>query len=145
MFVKVSGFGANTGIVLPDYLADADPTSVVLALVRWMSPHEDALVRDTEKRPLCSAPFDINHALWRYSKTPHERPEFRRRTFASQRHLFGSDATMQQERIQQHRRAHYDLLDPRTFTCYLNCTPIDGDPDTLMETITLPFNNTKLK
>ena len=141
MFVQVSGFGTDTGIVLPDYLQDADPSSVVLALVRWLSPHEDAMVRDSKNRPICPSPFDINHALWRYTKRPRERACFRGRQFATQRHLFGSDVETRTARIDQDKLAHYDLIDPRSFESYVNCTSIDGDPCTFMETITLPFNN----
>jgi hypothetical protein len=139
MFVKVSGFGADTGIVLPRYLRDADPSSVVLALVRWLSPHERAMIRDAKKRPICSPPFDINHALWTYTKLPRARYGFCGHIFGSQRGLFGSDVDIQRSAIARDRFGQYDLLDPRSFTSYVNCTSIDGDPCTFLETITLPF------
>ena len=137
MFVKVSGFGS--GITLPAHLRDADPSSVVLALVRWLSPHELAIVRDGKKRPICTPPLDINHALWRYTKTPRSRPLFRSRYVARQRVLFGIDDDTQRVAIDRDRFAHYDLLDPRSFESYVNCTSVDGDPCTFLETITLPF------
>ena len=142
MFVKVSGFGRDTGIVLPRYLQDADPSSVVLALVRWMSPHQDAIIRDSNKRPICSPPFDINHALWSYTKLSRVRPGFRGRLFASQYHLLGSDAQTISSKIRQDEFAQYDLLDPRSFQYYVNCTSIDKDPCTFLESITLPFQTT---
>ncbi len=65
MFIEVSGFGVDSGIILPHHLRHPEPntSTVTLALVRWMSPHPDALLRDSEHRPLCPSPFDINHAL----------------------------------------------------------------------------------
>ena len=137
MFVKVSGFGS--GIMLPAHLRDADPSSVVLALVRWLSPHERAIIRDDKKRPICTPPFDINHALWRYTKTARARQLFRSRYVARQRALFGIDDDTQSLTIARDRFAHYDLLDPRSFETYVNCTSIPGDPCTFLETITLPF------
>ena len=140
MFVKVSGFGQDfSGIMLPEYLRDADPSSLVLALVRWLSPHDSAIIRDSKKRPICSSPFDINHALWKFTKTPRERRIFRSRLFARQRGLFGIDEDIQRMTMDRDRYAHYDLLDPRCFATYVNCTSIDGDPCTFLETITIPF------
>ena len=139
MFVKLSGFGQDSGIILPQYLRDADPSSVVLALVRWLSPHPRAIIRDAEQRPICSPPFDINHALWTYTKTPHARFAFRGHMFGRQRGVFGSDADTQRSAIDRDMFAHYDLLDPRSFQSYVNCTSVDEDPCTFLETITLPF------
>ena len=35
-------------------------TSITFALVRWLSPHPNAILRDRKLRPVCSPPFDIN-------------------------------------------------------------------------------------
>ena len=79
MFVQVSGF-ANVvhGITLPHHLRfQSDMIGAnnvtLLALVRWLVPHPLALHRDVKLRPVCPTPFDINHALWTFAKTPRQR------------------------------------------------------------------------
>jgi len=141
MFVKVSGF-ESTGIVLPRSLM-FQGHSVVFALVRWLSPHPDAgLTRDTTLRPVCPAPFDINHALWTFSKLRHRRTCFSDRLFPRQLGLFpGSTPTERRASARLYERAMYDLIQPASFNQYMNCTSIDNDPSKLMETITLPFQD----
>ena len=140
MFVKVSGFGTN-GIVLPRSLLFDGP-SVVFALVRWLSPHPDAgLSRDTSRRPVCPAPFDINHSLWMFSQLPHRRSSFNDRLFTRQLGLFpGSTDVERRASASWHARAMYDLVQPESFNQYMNCTSIDNDPSKIMETVTLPFD-----
>ena len=70
MFVKVSGL-SEAGIDVPEEMRasahnSCNEKSVTLALVRWLSPHADALLRDDQLRPVCPPPFDINHALWTF-------------------------------------------------------------------------------
>ena len=140
MFVEVSGFGRDSQIELPSYLRDIDPASVVLALVRWLSPHPDAIVRDSRRRPLCTSPFDINHALWTFTKRSRARASFNDHLFGRSINLFpGNDIDSRRANIARHRYATYDLLDPRSFESYVNCTVIDEDSLTVLETITLPF------
>jgi len=143
MFVKISGFG-STGIVLPRSLM-FESSSVVFALVRWLSPHPDAgLLRDETLRPVCPAPFDINHALWTFSKLPQRRRSFTDHLFARQLHLFsGSSNTERRASARQQDRAMYDLIQPDSINQYMNCTSIDNDPSKLMETITLPFGDSQ--
>ena len=143
MFVKVSGFG-SAGIVLPRSLM-FQGSSVVFALVRWLSPHPAAgLFRDATLRPVCPAPFDINHALWTFSKLPHRRRSFTDHLFARQLRLFsGSCNRERRESARQHERAMYDLIQPDSINQYMNCTSIDNDHSKLMETITLPFGDSQ--
>ena len=142
MFVRVSNFGEDSGVLLPDYLCNpaTNKTHVVLALVRWLSPHPNAILRDAERRPVCPSPFDINHALWKYSVLPRARECFRRtnverylrmfqgRTDAERRHHAGSLV-----------KARYDLIQVQSIDKFMNCTTIDNDPNTIMESLTLPF------
>lgn len=140
MFVKVSGFSRD-GTILPHFLRSppSNDHRVSLALVRWLSPHPLALLRDSEKRPVCTSPFDINHALWTFSRQERERTVlgvkvFKPSTLEKQGHLLtGQD-------VDQLRFAMYDLIRPETFERYMNCTIVDGDTSKIMETITLPFN-----
>jgi len=141
MFVQVSGFD-NAGIVLPRSLMFRG-NSVVFALVRWLSPHPDAgLLRDTKLRPLCPAPFDINHALWTFSKRRHVRAAFTDRLFARQLGLFPGSTDLERRTCARCLQwAMYDLIEPASFNQYMNCTSIDNDDSKLMETITLPFQD----
>ena len=63
MFVQVTGL-QQAGVPVPDYLTSprnntCNSHMVTLALVRWLSPHNNAVARDEQQRPLCPAPFDI--------------------------------------------------------------------------------------
>ena len=141
MFVRLTGFGHASGVTLPAHLRHP-PTntfSLDLALIRWMSPHPDALIRDDKNRPICPPPFDINHALWQFSKVRTRRWQ-RGTQLQSQLHLF--DAPNDEQRrliVETHRYAFYDFILPQSIDEYMNCTTIDGDPSTFLETITLPF------
>jgi len=78
MFVKVSGFGQASGITLPLHVrnSEEDTSSVVFAVVRWLSAHPSATLRDSKGRPVCPPPLDTNHALWTYSKLARRRAIF---------------------------------------------------------------------
>jgi len=55
LITNVSGFQQDdNGITLPPPLRNppTNKTSVVLALVRWLSPHPDAQLRDSQQRPV---------------------------------------------------------------------------------------------
>lgn len=143
MFVKVIGFGGITGISIPPRLRTppTNTSSLVLTLVRWLSPHRTAVLRDAKLRPICVAPFDINHALWTFATLGARRASCHGRRFASQLGLFpGSDDAMRRTHAQTHERAMYDFIAPETIDEYVNCTYVDNDPNTLLETITLPFS-----
>ena len=115
-------------------------TSVVFALVRWMSPHPNAMLRDSEKRPVCPPPFDLNHALWTFTKLPGRRDSFSDAHVMRQLDLFpGSDRASKLDRASTFERARYDLVELDSIDKFMNCTTIDDDTDTILETITLPF------
>ena len=139
MFVKVSGFGHASGIFLPDRLRHPDNNdhSCVFAVVRWLSPHPNALLRDIKSRPICPAPFDINHALWTYSKRGRARTVFTNRVnITRQLHLFpGPNRLVNAYNLD---RAMYDLIEVQTIEHVINCTLID-DSDSILETLVLPF------
>ena len=123
MFVRVSGFSSESGgIHLPSDLTNhpGQHDSVVLALVRWLSPHPNALIRDSKLRPICPPPFDTNHALWVFSKRPSPRRCFADTHLLSrQLHLFDGvdDITRRQNALKQ-EFAFYDLVQPESIECY---------------------------
>ena len=140
MFVRVSGFGVS--IDLPDEMRNppANDRDATLALVRWLSPHPNALLRDSELRPVCSAPFDINHALWKFTSLPHRRESFTGRLFSRQLHLFaGSDNATQRANADLLAYARYDFIQIQSIDKFMNCTLVDNDGSTILETVTLPF------
>jgi hypothetical protein len=139
MFVKVSGFGHGSGIFLPRHLRDPDNNedSCVFAVVRWLSPHPDALLRDAKSRPICPAPFDINHGLWTFSKRHRTRPVFRNQgNITRQLHLFPGPNRLAS--AYQLDRAMYDMIEVQTIDHLINCTLID-DSNSILETLVLPF------
>ena len=151
MFVEVSGF-LESGIGIPEYLrsdldvgsdsssSDSDTDCVRLALVRWFSPHPRAVLRDSEHRPVCPPPFDVNHALWRFSRTHRRRFPFNRRNITRQLQLFpGKDDSERREHAERLSYAWYDMIDVDSIGKYMNCTFIDNDSELILQTITLPF------
>ena len=138
MFVKVSGFGHGSGIFLPHDLQDpANDYSCVFAVVRWLSPHPNALLRDTKCRPICPAPFDINHALWKFARRPRQRSVFRYRAHISrQLELFPGPHRLAS--AYQLDRAYYDVIEVSTIEHVINCTLVD-DSNSILETLVLPF------
>jgi hypothetical protein len=145
MFVKVSGFGeGGVGIFLPQYLRNpgSNTTDVTVALIRWLSPHRDTLLRDDQLKPICPPPFDINHALWNFHSLGRDR---RRKHFIRvdrMRHLDyfpGTDVYAQRRSAEEMAFAHYDLVQIESIEEFMNCTIIDGSTSTLLETITIPF------
>ena len=142
MFVRVRGL-ARADVAVPEYLTNprnntCNDRSVTLALIRWLTPHRSAVSRDEQQRPLCPAPFDINHALWTFAKTERQRPYLSDRLFAEQLHLFpGSDRRARRLNAMSHQYARYDLIQLESIDMYMNCTIDNGD---IFETVTLPFN-----
>lgn len=143
MFVKISNF-SDAGITLPvDCRTPATNDECVLfAVVRWLSPHPDAILRDNEHRPICPPPFEFNHALWQYAKVIRQRNCFRGVVFRRQLNLFdGTDDNARLEYAHSlHSRAWYALIKPEALDYFINCTTIDIDDTTFLETITLPLN-----
>ena len=142
MFVRISGFGDESGVQLPIPMRNPirNRSNVVLALIRWLSPHPNAFLRDSERRPVCPSPFDINHALWKYSVLPRLRESFQRANVERQLHMFqGSTDAERRQHADSVKLARYDLIQVQSIDKFMNCTTIDSDPDTIMETVTLPF------
>ena len=145
MFLKVSGFGHGSGIFLPQHMRhpDDNDNSCVFAVVRWLSPHRNALLRDAKSRPICPPPFDINHALWTYSKRARPRTVFvnranitrQQRLFGTQRLFPGPNGVVSVYRSEQD--AMYDIIEVQTIEHLINCTVIDFN--TILETLTMPF------
>ena len=143
MFVHVSGFTTpDLGVFLPENCRnnEANASWVRFALVRWLAPHPDALLRDDERRPLCSPPFDINHALWTFATEDHNIISAR----VVNRNIMSFEGDNMNQRLansELERRAMYGLVDPGSIEKFMNCTRINTDTDdnTIMETITLPF------
>ena len=141
VFVTLSDFADNPrdGFMLPAWYRDrGDDVNVLeFALVRWLSPHPDALLRDSKLRPICKSPMDINHVLWTYATRPADRD-------LNTVHMQFYDGNTEAERktcFQSEIRAYFDLIQPDSFVHFINCTRIDTftSDDTLLETITLPF------
>ena len=141
MFVKVSGL-SEAGIDVPEQMRTSannscNEKSVILALIRWLTPHPLTLSRDDALRPLCPPPFDINHALWTFAKTNRQRGYFTDHLFTRQLDMFpGSDREVRRLNADTHKNARYDLIPLETMDTFMNCT-VDGDD--ILETITLPF------
>jgi hypothetical protein len=144
MFVKVTGL-VEAGIVVPmSLLEPVNNTclrdSVTLALVRWLAPHPDALLRDEKLRPVCPPPFGTNHALWTFARNPHQRRYFDDNLFARQIDMFpGSDRQTRRQNAMGLKYAYYDFVTLESIDTFMNCTHIDNDNNNILETITLPF------
>ena len=128
-FVKISGF--QDFIMLPEWFRDPvdNYTCVTLAIVRWLSPHPDAMLRDKERRPVCTSPFEFNHALWTFTKV--DRPDLTDDVI-----LRNSESYPDTDSIIGEKTARFDLISIRWLKTYMNCTVIG---DEILETITIPF------
>ena len=98
------------------------------------------LLRDSEHRPICRSPLDINHALWMFTKK--EQVTLTQREI--DRHILyfdGDDMQARLDNAELERRAMYDLIVPESFEKYMNCTLVDTKTDNniILETITIPF------
>ena len=60
--------------------------------------------------------------------------------FARQLDLFpGDDRTSRRRVVMIHSFSRYDFIQLETIECHINCTTLDNDDDSIMETVTLPF------
>ena len=143
-FIQASGL-RQAGIPVPERLRVPKNNTccddrVTLAVVRWLSPDPRCLLRDTKYLPLCPPPFGANHALWTFSKTSTRRGYLSDRMFAGQLHLFpGSNRQTRRQNAAKLERARYDLIQLESIEHFMNCTLIDDDHDSILETVTLPF------
>ena len=144
-FLQVTGL-RNAQIPVPEGLRvptnnTCSDDQVTLTVVRWLSPDSRCLLRDAESLPLCPPPFGANQALWTFSKRRTRRSYFSDNLFARQLHLFpGRDQDSQRESAMKFVYAMYDLVQLETIKQIMNCTFIDDNHDSIMETVTLPFN-----
>jgi len=135
MFVRISGFGELSGVELPVDLRNpiTNSTNVVLALIRWLSPHPNAILRDAGRRPVCPPPFDINHSLWKFSVVQPPREALRRRNVERQLSMFrGRTDLERREHASSLSRARYDLIQIQSIDKFINCTTIDNDRNTVI-------------
>ena len=132
VFVKITGL--QDFMTLPSCLRNHidDVTAVTLTLIRWLSPHPDAILRDDQLRPTCPPPLDINHALWKFTETT--RPNLTDAIVMSNSSCYPDANTIINEKT-----ARFDLVQPESLHLYLNCTQLDRND--VLETITLPFTN----
>lgn len=146
MFVRISGFTTTDddgrGVVLPkEYRSPSTNThSVIFALIRWLSPHPDALLRDNKRRPICPPPLDINHALWKYSELNRDLLT----TAVVNRQIMFYPGNNMQDRVdnsQLEKNAWFDLVLPATFETFINCTVCNTilESNVILESITIPF------
>ena len=138
-FVTIAGFDNDT-LALPRSMRHppSNTHSVTLALVRWLSPHPNALIRDSHHRPIACSPLDINHAMWTFT-TAH-RNLLSVNTLFRHEHMYdGPDRQSRQALAMKERNAVFEFLEPETFVSYVNCTPVNFNQDMILETITLPF------
>ena len=136
MFIKITGFTSDApGFVLPEKCRTATQgphDTVLVALVRWLSPHPDALLKDDKRRPICPPPLDFNHALWKYT----EEQRVLVTTGVMHRHLQFFPGSTVQDRMESCRleeMARYDLILPDSFEEFMNCTRVNvGMEDNVM-------------
>ena len=148
MFVILTGFVENNrhGIVLPrsQRQPSTNTESVEFALIRWLSPHRDSLIRDSQRRPIAPPPLDINHALWSYSRST--RNALTKNVIKKHIHFYG-DTQMKRDRVLKlESDAYFGLVPISSLLHFINCTSINTEIDThtILETITIPFEETSL-
>ena len=149
MFVTLTGFIENAtdeGIVLPRSRRHpvTNTESVEFALIRWLSPHQDSLIRDSQQRPIAPPPLDINHALWTYERWP--RNALTPNVIRKHINFYGDTQLKRDRNVDSETDAHFDLVHPESLLNFINCTPINTETDThtILETITIPFEETTL-
>ena len=131
-FVQIDGFD-DVRISLPENLRHpaTNTKSVVLAFVRWLSPHQSSLLRDENLLPICPPPFDMNHALWEFTHVV--RPEINADVIQRNIDHYHINVDFSTE-----LHAQFDVITPNSLSSYVNATIMD-DGVTILETITLPF------
>ena len=144
MFIEISGFqsSGDSGLVLPKSCRTSRriKNRILVALIRWLSPHPDALLRDGQRRPICPPPLDLNHVLWKYTED--------RRVLVTQaiinRHLAcypGSTIADRVESSRLERNAKFDFVLPQSFIKFMNCTRVNvgTEDNVVLETVNIPF------
>ena len=108
------------------------------SLVRWLTAHPRALVRDDALRPLCPPPLDINHALWKFAEEDRSllTPRIVNQHITS---YPGNTMSESLTHMRSEQRAWFGLVEIDCLREILNCTSVDNDLNTILQTITLPF------
>lgn len=104
--------------------------SLTLVLARFFEAHPSATERTACHLPLCPAPFNINHALWRYAVTDkvrallfdqqHNRPT---KHFDQESFMFGSTRREQLYRLDNEKHAYHSLVLPNRIKCRAAMAP----------------------
>ena len=141
-FVEISGFSVELTLSKKYRNPPVNTQSVTFVLVRWLSPHRDTLLCVMTISDLSAGcpPFEINHTMWTFATTQSE--ESTPQTIID-RHIDCYDGKMVRRGELIRRRSEkdtmFDLLEPETFTRFVNCTRVNLDRDVILETITLSF------
>ena len=107
--------------------------STTYVIVRWLEPHPDAWERDVCSRPVCPGPLHINNCLWRYALTDSprnalvtvvNRVQEPSAVFLSQRNIFGSTPTQQDQCRTREASAYYGLVTPESIVKIENMCPL---------------------
>ena len=128
----------------------AENGHAIFILGRWFEPHSAVgNNRDSDSRPVCPGPLQINHCLWRYARARSKRRVMvsRRgqptRSFGEQVHLFGESTGEQNIAFNLEQRAYFCLVSPETVLCRANMCPqfkhdsSEFDLTTWMQTVIL--------
>jgi hypothetical protein len=102
--------------------------SLSFVLLRWFEPHELCTSRDVDNRPICPAPLNINHCLWKYAQSDTVRRSIMDRgnpttSVRQQLAMFGSTPEQQQSNIIQQQNAYYGLVYPQHVKDTINICP----------------------
>ena len=118
--------------------------SVEFVLIRWLTPHEDSLIRDSQQRPIAPPPLDINHGLWSYSRNTRHR--LTANVVKNHTNFYGDTQLERDHNVNSERDAYFDLVPTESLLHFINYTPINTESDThtILETITIPFEETTL-
>ena len=100
--------------------------SITYILARWLSPHNTAVMRDPQCRPICPGPLWFNHCLWSYavSKRPRKMMVDSRgkpsTSFTQAGEIFGKDTTTRTSIWQSEKNAYYALIAPSSVVTTAN-------------------------
>ena len=115
--------------------------------MRRLSAHQDVSLHDDQQRPVCSPPLFMNHALWSYAKVSSRRSVFEGShngsAFDLERQLsvfLGRNDRERRVHAKTHAYARFDFVAPARLHAFMNCTVVHENSSTILETVTLPFD-----
>ncbi len=103
--------------------------SLTFVLGRWFHPHPSSFRRDTQFRPICPGPFDINHALWQYARSARSRRALVKpngtptTSFVRHANMFGNTHAEQQTRLELEKNAYLCVIEPHNILARMNICP----------------------